>query len=149
GFARFAPEPLAKLRALLGRVRKFVADTPHRQQVAGLGGILFDAAAQTFYERVNAAYGDERVTTPDLGEQRFAAEDDSGVRDQQMEQTELLIGQLDLFLIHADAAFRNVDLDPLSSNGLWVRGGSRSGARRALAWAPQQRPRAGDELADA
>jgi len=52
------------------------------------------------------ADGDERVAPPDLGQQRFAAEHDSSVRRQQIEQAEFLIGELHVAPLDADSATR-------------------------------------------
>ena len=51
-----------------------------------------------------------------LAEQRFAAEDDAGVRGEQVQQTELLIGQLDVAALDAHAAARQIDLDAVNSD---------------------------------
>src|SRR5262249_566940 len=91
-------------------VRELVADPPDRDQELRLRRILLDAAAQALHERVDAAHGDERVAAPDLGQQRLAAEDDAGVRGEEIEQTKFLIGELDVLPLDAHAAPQRIDV---------------------------------------
>ena len=87
-----------------------------------------------------------------FAQQRFAAEDDAGVRREQMQQPELLIGQLDVAAVDADAAARRIDLDAVDrAPAAAGRRSSPRPRRRAAAAAAgaAARARARDQLADA
>src|SRR6266851_1174402 len=84
-------------------VGELVTDAPHREQISRVSRIGFDAPAQPLDERVDAAHGDERIAAPDFRKKRLAAEDDAGVRREKMQQTEFLIGELDILAVRAHA----------------------------------------------
>src|SRR5262252_10536156 len=109
------PPDLPDLRGL--HVGELVADAPDRQQKSRTGGIRLDAATQALDQRVDAADRDERVAAPDLREQRFAAEHDPGVRREQMQQPEFLIGELDFPPVDAHPPTRRINLDAMDEDG--------------------------------
>src|SRR5689334_2853290 len=97
-------------------VSEFVADAPDCEEKTGMRRIRFDAASQSFDQRVDAADGHERVAAPDAREQRFSAEDDPCVGREQVQQPEFLIRQLDVLARDAYAAPRRIDLDVVDAN---------------------------------
>src|SRR6185503_4868159 len=77
-----------------------VAGAPDGQQVGGRRLIGLDLLAHPLDQRVHAAIGDEGVAFPDPRQQRLAAEDDTGVRREQVEQIEFVRCQLYLAAAH-------------------------------------------------
>src|SRR5262249_25845070 len=128
-------------------VGEFVADAPYGQQEPRICRIRLDAAAQALHARADAAAGDERVAAPDLRQERLAAEHDAGVRRQQMQQPELLVGELHLAAVDADTPARRIDLDAVDQDRRLGRIVSRG--RGGLARAAEQRTRARHQFADA
>ena len=95
-----------------------------------------------------------------FAEQRLAAEDDAGVRGQQVQQAELLVGQLDVAPVDPHAARRHVDLDAVDAHrrlagrvrarpaaptpgaaGAAARGRAPPARARRTAWSGSRRPR--------
>ena len=76
-----------------------------------MSGIGLDAVTQALDERVHAAHGHEGIAAPDLREQRFATEHDALVAREQVQQTEFLIGQLDVASLDPHAPPLGVDFD--------------------------------------
>src|SRR5438552_16826711 len=95
-----------------------MSHTPGGQGVPRLGRARLEAAPQPLHERVDAAHRDERVAAPDLREQRLAAEDDAGVRREQMEEPELLIRELDVAAVDAHAPACRIDRDAVHGHRL-------------------------------
>src|SRR5258708_5013567 len=76
------------------RVDELVAEAPGREDELRALRAWLDLAAQTADDGVHRSFGDVRVVGPDLREQGRAAEDDAGARGQQVQQVELLFGEL-------------------------------------------------------
>src|SRR5436190_9478199 len=113
-------------------IRELVSDAPHGDEKVRIGLVGLDAAAEALDEGIDAADGHERVTAPDLREQRFAAEDDAGMRRQEVQQPEFLISQVDVAAGVPDPTPRRIDEHAMSRD--WraelVGVGARSGMYR-------------------
>ena len=100
---------MASITVLLRtQVRKFVAGSPDGEDEPWLAVIL-DLLSQPFDECVDAALRDVRVVAPDALHQRFPAEDDAAVRREQVEQVELIGGEVDFASIESRLAARRID----------------------------------------
>ncbi len=81
------------------------------EEILRLLGIGFEFLAQTHQVRVDGARGWKVVVAPDVFEQAIAAEGFSGVRDEVLEQFELLRGDVELPTGFDDAAAAKVNFD--------------------------------------
>ena len=82
----------------------------------GSAGVCLDAPAKSLHQRVHASQRDVSVVRPHAREQRLAAEDDARMRGQQVQQPELLRGEIDFVPANADSAPSRVDLDAVHVN---------------------------------
>src|SRR5437762_10480087 len=94
----------------LARV-ELVADTPDRLDVAGADRIGLDLLAQASDVDGHGAGVADEVVVPDLVEELLAAEDLTGVAGQEVEEVELLGGQVDRAVADLDRARLRVDLE--------------------------------------
>jgi hypothetical protein len=108
---------VSRVGSTVSGVDELVANAPDGEQKARFAAVGLDSAAKTLDQRVDASKGDERVAMPDFREQRVAAEDDTRVRHEQVQQTKLLIGQVHIAALDAHAPPIEIDFDPQRMDG--------------------------------
>src|SRR6188474_210285 len=140
---------LAKPRGRLD-ISGLIPAAPDRQDDLRVRGVLLDAAAQSLDERIDAALGDEGVIGPDPRQQRFAAEDDAGMRGEHEQQAEFLRGEIDILAVDAHAPPRRIDVQSVNLERPFTGSGS-VGCRLQLRSSrpSQERARTRHELTNA
>ena len=108
--------------------------------------IVFDLLAQALDQRVDAAHGDERVVLPHRRSSASRLKTMPGIREQHVQQLELLRGQLDVLPPTVTRRRAGSICDVLVASGARRRLTLARSARRP---APQQRAHARHQLADA
>src|SRR5262245_23413474 len=96
----------------------FVTRAPHGQDDRGVRRFVFDLAPQPFDERIHAPNGDERFIRPGPAQERLAAQHDPRLRQQDVEQIELLVCQLDIAPADAYTTTSGIHFDVAEGNRL-------------------------------
>src|SRR2546421_11141755 len=109
------PTPMRQYRLLYqlrSDIGEFVSRAPHGKDQSGLGRFVLELLAETLHQGVDAAHGDVRVVAPDALHERFAAEHDSPIARQQVQQIEFVRGEIDIASVDARHATGWVDGHP-------------------------------------
>src|SRR3954470_3225020 len=127
-------------------IGRFVAGTPDRQDRLRLARRAFDLLPQPLHQCIDAADGHERLILPDAAQEGLTAEHDTRIREEHVEQLELVEGEIDVNRADAHAAACRIDFDVAIENR-----GERpavAGANLPRLAAAQQRAHSGHQLAD-
>src|SRR5687767_15958645 len=93
------PSPLRQYRLRYQRgldISRLVSRAPHGEDDRRRRGVALDLLAEPLHQRIDAAYGYERLVLPDAAQQRIPAENDPGVREQHLQELELIRGEVDV-----------------------------------------------------
>src|SRR5439155_13692516 len=93
-------EFVVAFRGLSLDIHELVAHSPRGQDQLGILSVALDLVTQTTDDGVDGPSGDVGVSTPDLREQRFAAEHDARMRGEHVKQIEFLLCQVHRFPAH-------------------------------------------------
>src|ERR687888_1244112 len=98
------PTPMRQYRLLYqmrSDIGELVSRAPHGQDQAGLRGFVLELLAEALYERIDAAGRDVRVVAPHALHERLAAEHDPAIAREQIQQIELVRGEIDVAAVDA------------------------------------------------
>src|SRR5262245_24493713 len=125
---------------------ELVADAAHGDEAVRAAGRPAQPTAHALDQRVDASHGHERAVAPHLRQERLAPEHDAGLIREHAQQLELLLGELQVVVLHLHAPPRGIDDQAAADDD---RGRPAHTAQLADARAAEERADARDELAHA